>query len=208
MSPESVFESGFSDNSETVEINKEMESQENIKKPEILYHASSRRDLKEIEARAEGVRDPNEGPVVFGTPDEAYASCFLVSDTKGSWINIGQWSSDPVKHGPWHFICSDRNRFEENDHGGTIYSMNPEGFTTDPAKGTGTAEWVSRDDVKPVNRKDYDSALEAMIDNGVQVFFTDPETMKKIRESEDRGYSITKNLVSENEKLNRNYIPL
>lgn len=69
-------------------------------------------------------------------------------------------------------------------------------------------EWVSRNDVKPIGRIDYNSALEAMIENSVQVIFTDIETLKRMRESEDQGYSIAKKLESENKKLGKNYIPI
>jgi len=179
-----------------------------IKQPEVLYHASPRRDLQKIEPRAEGVRDPIEGPVVFGTPDIAYASCFLLQGTNDSWLMISQWSNNPDKQGPWNFICGDKKRFEENDHGGTIYLMSPEGFTTDPKKGTGTAEWVSKNVVKPISRLEYNSALDAMLDNGVQVIFTDNETIERMRNSDDHGGSIAKKLESENKKLGKNYIPI
>jgi len=179
-----------------------------IKKPKVLYHASSKRDLQKIEVRAESIRSPEEGPVVFGTPDKAYASCFLLQGTNDSWLIVSQWSNNPDKPGPWNFICSDRERFEDNDHGRTIYLISPEGFTTDPKKGAGIVEWVSRNDVYPIGKLDYDSAFEAMIDNGVQVIFTDIETLKRMRDSDDQGYSIAKELESENKKLGKNYIPI
>ena len=179
-----------------------------IKKPKVLYHASTNKNIKKIEPRADSVRDSDEGPVVFGTPDISYASCFLLQGTNDSWLMISQWSNNPNKPGPWNFICSDRKRFEENDHGGTIYLMSPEGFTTDPKKGTGTAEWVSKKAVKPISRLEYNSALDAMLDNGVQVIFTDTETLKRMRDSDDHGGSIAQKLESENKKLGKNYIPI
>jgi len=50
--------------------------------------------------------------------------------------------------------------------------------------------------------------LEEIPENGVQVIFTDKETMEAIRKSSDHGYSIVRNLVSENKKMGRNYHPL
>jgi hypothetical protein len=46
------------------------------KKPQYLYHASSNKDIKIFEPRAESARHPKEGPKVFATetPEE---------DTKG-----------------------------------------------------------------------------------------------------------------------------
>lgn len=45
-----------------------------------------------------------------------------------------QWSNNPDKPGPWNFICSDRKRFEDNDHGGTIYLMSQRGLPLTPRK--------------------------------------------------------------------------
>ena len=68
-----------------------------IKKPKVLYHASPRRGLQKIEAREGRVRDSEEGPVVFGTPEKAYASCFLLQGTNDSWLMMLQWSNNPDK---------------------------------------------------------------------------------------------------------------
>lgn len=45
-------------------------------RPKILYHASPNRSINVFEPRREKVRDPEEGPVVFATPDKALASAF------------------------------------------------------------------------------------------------------------------------------------
>ena len=183
-------------------------SVEEIERPKVLYHASPNKDLTALSARAESVRDPSEGPVVFGTPDIAYASCFLVSGSSDSWTKISRWSASPDSRGPWNFICSDRERFTKEDKGGTIYKLSPEGFETDPNKGTGLSEWTSKTGATPVGRIDYDSAFGAMLENGVQVRFTDKNTLTRMRGAEDHGYSLLKNIISENEKLGRNYIPI
>lgn len=171
-----------------------------MKNPKYLYHASPNRNLKVLKPRKESFRNENEGPVVFATPEMSYASCFLVN-TSDSWVKISRWSDNPNKKGPWYFICSDKERFRNEDIGGAIYTLPPEGFKTDPDKGTGTAEWISKESVTPIGKTVYESALEAMISNGVQVVFTDRETMKKIEESDDHGWEIVSKLKTENEKV-------
>ena len=50
-------------------------------------------------------------------------------------------------------------------------------------------------------RVKFSSGLTAMLIMGVQVYFTDKITYRKIRRSNDPGLSILNDLVSENEKL-------
>jgi hypothetical protein len=178
-----------------------------------LFHASSNRDLSILEPRNESVRDPEEGPVVFATPDPAYASCFIVN-TDDSWTNISQWSNNPDKQGPWVVVVADRNRFLEADRGGVLYELPNETFVTDPDKGTGSSEWVSNVAVVPIPGKSvlYESGLEAMLEHGVQVFFSDVETFNRIKESDDHGLSVVLDMeskhLSENQRLERNVIPI
>ena len=171
-----------------------------MKKPRYLYHGSSNRNLKVLKPRKESFRDEKEGPIVFATPEMSYASCFFVN-TSDSWVKISRWSDDPNKKGPWYFICGDKERFMREDRGGVIYLLPSEGFKTDQDKGTGLAEWVSKNSVTPITKTVYESALEAMITNGVQVIFTDRETMKKIEESDDHGWKIVSKLKTENERV-------
>ncbi|HEU5114418.1 MAG TPA: hypothetical protein VFT82_01475, partial [Candidatus Paceibacterota bacterium] len=65
-------------------------------------------------------------------------------------------------------------------------------------------EWTNPGNVKPVGKTRFPSAIDAMIENGVQVFFTDKETFARIQKSSDYGYSILKTLESENMKRGEN----
>jgi len=170
---------------ETVKDNKE------AMKPTDLYHASQNRNLQILEPRAESVRDESEGLVVFATPDKAEASKFLVPSND-------EWTKK-MRVGDVHIhIISDRDRYEEVDKGGTIYKLSPETFEHDETRGTNT-EWTSRVAIKPIGREDYESGLQAQLDNGVQVYFVDKDIFSKIIESEDHGNSIIRSLKSENE---------
>lgn len=172
---------------------------ENIK-PAVLYHSSPNTEIGEFEPRSDKVRDPNEGPRIFATPDKALASAFIVP-TDGSWVNIGRFNEVP------YIIISDEQRFKDSDKGGAIYHLPSNTFETDLNKGMKSSEWTSRVPVKPIDKDIYKSGLEAMLSLGVQVYFVDTDTLHRINESADHGYSIVNTLPSENQKLNINPKP-
>lgn len=175
--------------------------EEKTVKPQVLYHASSNRDIKVFEPRNESIRHPSEGPVVFATASKIEASKFLVK-TDDSWTNLGAFNSV-------HFmLCSDRKRFEEIDKGGTIYHLPSNSFIIDERFNKGTNEWTSRTSVVPIGRDDYESGLEAMINFGVQIFFVDREMFNRVQNSDDHGYSIIKSLKSENMRKDVNVIKI
>jgi len=175
------------------------DSPEQEEKPPFLYHASPNREINEFEPRVETFRDPEEGPVIFATPDKAYASMFLVpSDDR--------WTQKSVFDGVNCHIISDKKLFEELDQGGTIYSLPSETFETDPKRSKTGREWTGKKTVSLSDKTPYKSGLEAMIENGVQVYFVDKSTFKKIREAGDHGLSILKSLESENQQRGKNVV--
>lgn len=175
-------------------------------KPAKLYHASDNRNIAIFEPRNEKVRDPKEGPVVFATPDISYASCFIVK-TDSSWNQISRWGKDR----PWVFICSDFERFKNNDHGGSIYVLPNNSFYTDPEKGTGNSEWVSKEPVTPESKEDYASGLDAMLNHSVQIFFVTKEEFEQINNAEDHGLGLVQEWQKQNRSINQqkgiNYQP-
>lgn len=167
------------------------------KRPTFLYHASQNKDIKIFEPRAESVRDINEGPVVFATPDKVMASVFIVS-TNDTWANSGLFGS------VHYFVCGNENKFRNIDKGGAIYTLPANTFQNDPSKGLGTREWTSKISVEPIKIELYESGLEAMIDMGVQVYFVSQEKFEDIQRSQDHGNEILRNSISENQKRNKN----
>ncbi len=166
-------------------------------KPTVLYHASSNRNIEILEPRAETVRDENEGPVVFASSDKANVTKFLVP-TDDSWTRKMRFGDTHVH------VIRDRKRYEELDKGGAIYHLSPDGFSLDQTKVGGKNEWTSNTSVTPTEKEEYESGLEAQLDNGVQVYFVDEETFNRITQSEDHGVAIIKGLVSENKLKNIN----
>ncbi len=174
-------------------------SPEKKEKPPFLYHASSNRNIEKFEPRAKSIRDSEEGPVVFATPDLALATTFLVSETSDSWTQIGK--SDGVPY----MVIRDKKHFMRRDKGGSIYKFSSDNFTCHQDKGMGEDEWVSKDSVTPLEKTDVESALEAMIENGVQVFFVDKKTFNRISHDDD-FIDIIKGLESENKRRKKNVI--
>lgn len=172
---------------------------EQKEKPAILYHASPNKEIEEFEPRAESIRDPDEGPKIFATPDKAYASMFLVPTDD-------RWTQKSTFNGLNCHVISDKKLFEELDRGGSIYSLPSDTFKTDPKKSKTGREWTSKETVSPIDKTAYKSGLEAMIKNGVQVYFVDKPTFKKIQESADHGLGILKTLESENQKQEKNAV--
>jgi hypothetical protein len=171
-----------------------------IEKPAILYHGSINHDINEFTPRQGRFRDKDEGAVIFSTPDKGLAAIFLIEGHNDDWTNIGKFNGIP-----YVVIQSNREDYIKNDKGGTIYDFSSDDFECDQNKGMGTDEWVSRKTVKPTNKVKYDSVLNAMLENNVQVYFVDKETFKAIENSDDYGFEIIKNLQSENQRLGKNH---
>lgn len=161
-------------------------------KPPALFHASPDTKIEVFEPRAESVRDLQEGKLVFATADKRVAAMFLVPSTD-DWAQKSKFNNDPVA------VISDRQRFEQLDKGGAIYSLPPESFKSDPVKGMGESEWVSKEPVRPLGKEVYKSGLQAMLGLGVAVYFVDTETYQKIRSAEDHGFEILSSLKPENQ---------
>lgn len=183
----------------SIENPEQKETLPNKEKPKFLYHGSAHKNIEELEPRNKSVRDDNEGPVVFATQELSLAAIFMAEKTK----NIGFFGDVP-----YCVILASREEFARNDKGGHIYVVPSDNFETDPKKGLGDYEWTSKGKVKVTEKIEYASVLEAMIENGAQVYFVDHDIYKKIKESKDHGLAILQNLESENQRIGKNIKPL
>lgn len=169
-------------------------------KPDILYHASCNRHINLLKPKAISIRDKDEGPVVFATTDKVEATKFIVR-SNDTWTK-------KIRFGNVHIhIISDRGRYENVDKGGSVYFLRSDTFENDETKGT-KSEWTSKVSVKPLKEEEYESGLQAQLENGVQVYFVDTNTFREIEGSKDFGNSIIKNLTSENKLRSTNYKPV
>lgn len=143
-----------------------IKSQEKREKPKILYIAAQTPGIRELTPMRGSYRDEKEGAVIFSTPEKSLASAFLVKDSGDDWMKISFYGDVPVA-----VINAEREEFIKNDKGGVMYSVSSDAFEYDQNKGMGELEWTSRKAVKPLSEKRYPSALDAMVENGVQVYF-------------------------------------
>lgn len=167
--------------------------------PHIVYHGTPHRGLIDIKPVRRTYRDESEGAVIFASPHLDVASMFIkgLDDT---WVK--KWKFQ--ENGPMFFICRVGERFKKDDSGGAIYLLPATSFECDTHKGMGVDEWVSRKTITPLTSFEYDSALDAMLRLGVQVYFVDDETFVQIERAEDKGRSIVRLLESENQKQDIN----
>jgi len=162
-------------------------------KPPFLYHGSPHRDIEEFEPRISKGTGEECGAMVYATPDLATASAFLTEIEK-------EWSAGRLDDTFYTIIPLSREEFIKNDKGGYIYVLPSVTFESDPKRGLGEYEWASKEKVKPLKKIEYASALDAMLENGVQIYFIDDKTFRQIKESNDHGLSILRNLESENQR--------
>lgn len=118
------------------------------------------------------------------------------------------WGNSGMHNGIPYMIISDRERFEDLDRGGAIYHLPGETFSTDPSRGLGEIEWTSPESVEPAHREDHDSALEAMLNHGVQVYFVDRETYEAYCAAPDQSLPLLRSLESENQRQGVNPVAL
>lgn len=167
--------------------------QPETEKPAHFFHASAQHGIESLEPRAKSYRNAEEGSVVFATPDRAYASMFMV-EGDDSWVHICSFD------GVHCMVISDRQRFKELDHGGSLYTMGNESFRNNNQESPSGQEWTSKEAVPIASEKIYPSALEAMLGNDVQVYFVDQDTYSAIQMAEDFGLDILRITESENQK--------
>ena len=166
----------------------------------MLYHGSSSEFLDELSPKNERIRDRNEGPMVFATPDKAFATMFLGPRPDDSWSAKGNCN------GVYYILISDEERYREEDKGGIIYGFPNEGFIQTQNKGM-KAEWASAKAVTPTATEKYSSALQAMLESGVQVYFVDATTLgqfKKMQKNPEKTMRMLQGMSSENKKLGIN----
>ncbi len=169
-----------------------LKTYESSEKPKFLYHSSSNPSLEVFEPKVSGGSGEKYGSKVYATPDKALSSIFLCNVEK-------PWSAGVYGNGVLVAkIPYTREEFIARDTGGAMYTLPSDTFELNEDE-LGGAEWASSESVTPTEKEEYSSALEAMIENEVQVYFVDDETMLRMKETEDGGIEILKTMQSENQ---------
>lgn len=178
----------------------ENEVENRQEKPQKLYRGTQKRNISQFDPHeTKKYRDKNEGQVIFSTPDKAFATMFLVPEADDRWTTKGRFN------GVWYTVIANEKIYRKLDEGGSVYEITDlDDCYCDQEKGMGECEWVSKDIVVPSSEEQYDSGLDVMIENGVQVYFVDNETFIAVKCAKDSGLSILQGIESENQKRNQN----
>ncbi len=164
-----------------------------MERPKFVFHGSPKGDIEEFIPRISMGSGEQYGPQVYASNDLVTASMFMADVGKA-------WSSGEASNGVMYAIIPVlKEEFLPRDKGGFIYKLPGETFSTDSHRGMGEKEWASRVSVKPVEVKKIDSALEAMIESGVQVYFVTDEQYKEMLSLGRPKWEYLTNLSSENE---------
>ena len=107
-------------------------------KQNLLFHGSANKNIKIFQPRdAKTSKRFPDGPVVFATSNIVFASCFMVF-LDDSWCKVRSFDL-----GPYVFICKDKKRFLNDDHGGAIYLLPSDSFYT-RFYGWRITEWICK----------------------------------------------------------------
>jgi hypothetical protein len=147
-------------------------------KPPFLYHGTVLGDIDSFEPRGSADR-PNENAAVYASHDERAAVMSMANKyAAGGGIQNDTW---------YMYIPMTREEFMAIDHGGSVYKLPSDSFRTNREHGLGDFEWVSNQPVKPTEKIDYPSILEALLEQNIKVFFVTQETVDKIEEMKKAG---------------------
>ena len=167
-------------------------------KPEKLYHGSKQLiegPFKPI-LNQSSVDHIHTKPAVFATDRADVASLFMLGVSQGLIFSIG-FEQDIA----YMCIWGTREEFVSKDHEGYLYTFSSEKFE----KVGKEYEWQSFSEVTPIEIKKFDSVVLGMMHYGAQVYFIhDDPTFDRIVADKNNRASILKNLVSENQKENKN----
>ena len=156
-----------------------------MKKPEVMYHASSESDIAEFEPRNESPRYVGEENLVFATPYKEVAAMFLVP--RSIPAEISKYGDSYVV-----FVNGTENEFRSLDKGGAIYKLPADSFETNRDVGMGDTEWVSRRTVKPISKTLYKLSTEALRENGVNIYFLKDDVFQRVKANPSNGLDIVK----------------
>jgi hypothetical protein len=168
-----------------------------IDKPSKLYHGSSKKingPLLPILLENNSSDYTHTRPAVFATEKADIAAMFMFPANLISSICFEQDIA---------FICiwGTAKEFDEKKVEGFLYIFSSESFE----KVGKEYEWQSFNAVTPVEIKEYQSVIDGMIEQGVQVYFINDDTIfDQIVENKNNRAPIVSKLASENQRRNIN----
>jgi|SRR3989344_2200553 len=167
-----------------------------VLKPEKLYHGSSRKIEGTLKPALQHgtLEHVHNKPAVFATVRMDIAALFMFP--MDSLASIG-FENDVA------YICiwGNAEEFIPEDKGGFIYILPSDNFE----KVGKEYEWQSFEEVMTMEVKKFLSVVDGMMECGVQVYFiSDDSIFDRIVTDKDNRTHILKNLISENQKRDKN----
>lgn len=155
---------------------------------EVLYHASTNKELTVLTPQRTLSKDEYIGDFVFATPDRRMAAMYL-APREGGTILIETFSREP-----YAVINNTPENFKRVDHGGAIYKVSAESFSDTPQEEVAGTELVSRDSVPILSKEIFATSLEAMREAGVNVYFLGDTEFQRVQSAKDHGWEILSEL--------------
>ena len=136
--------------------------------PNALFHGSTFTNIDIIKPKSVGSRCKGK-PIVFATHQIALASLFMLN-------HEGKFACGRLPNDEIFYLTDDKRRCIMEDHEGAIYVVPASSFFCEAYISLGVDEWISYAAIKPLSRFVFPSALDAILDFGVKVYFVDGHT--------------------------------
>jgi hypothetical protein len=139
---------------------------------QVLYHASPAKDLKIIQPKKTLSNDKYIGDYVFATSNRVLAAMYLAVKGYATLMN--------AEDEPYSIICGGKEEYLSKDKGGAIYTVFASTFEATPQAGLERSEQVSKISVKPIEKVEYQSSIDAMREAGAKIYFVKEDEFKKL----------------------------
>lgn len=136
--------------------------------PNTLFHGSTNTEIDIIRPKPLGTRCKGQ-PIVFASHHIALASLFMLK-------HHGKFACGRLPNGDIFYMTDDKRRCILEDRGGAIYVVPAATFFCEAHVSLGVDEWITYAAVKPLAHFIFSSALDAILDFGVKVYFVDNNT--------------------------------
>ena len=159
--------------------------------PNTLFHGSMHKDIEIIKPKTLGTRCKGR-PIVFASHHIALASLFMLK-------HHGKFACGRLPDGNIFYITDNKRQCILDDQPGAIYVVPAESFFCEAHVSLGVDEWISYGAIKPLAKFVFQSALDAILDFGVKVYFVDSTTYARywrLSSSNDEWSAFFKPLAS------------
>jgi hypothetical protein len=136
--------------------------------PNTLFHGSSNIAIDVIRPKAVGNRCKGK-PIVFATHHIALASLFMLK-------HEGRFACGRLPNDEIFYLTDNKRQCIMEDQGGAIYVVPASSFFCEAHVSLGVDEWISYGSISPLAKFEFPSALDAILDFGVKVYFVDGHT--------------------------------